>query len=92
MINLKKYLKISLVYNYLKLIILFLILEIWLYFLASIFILFLRKFKKYFNIRFGKCRVDVIGNSIHNLDCYIGEKKISKKNSKDYFFVHGTVI
>ena len=89
MINLKKYLKISLVYNYLKLIILFLILEIWLYFLASIFILFLRKFKKYFNIRFGKCRVDVIGNSIHNLDCYIGEKKISKKNSKDYFFVHG---
>ena len=31
--------------------------------------------------------MDVIGNSIHNLDCYIGEKKLFKKNFNDYFFV-----
>ena len=75
--------------KYLKISIIFIILEIWCYFIALTIIIFLRLFNNYFNFRFGRCRIDVIGNSFFNLDCYIGENKITEKNYKDYFFIEG---
>ena len=91
MINIKQHLKVSFILKCLKLLIVFFLIEVWLFAIALILILFLRVFNKYFNIRFGKWRIDVIGNSIHNLDCYIGEKKLFNINSRDYFLLREIV-
>tara|TARA_Y100000590_G_scaffold360606_1_gene416965 strand:- start:506 stop:1738 length:1233 start_codon:yes stop_codon:yes gene_type:complete len=80
--------------NFLKLkkIIIFLFFDIWFFLLASLIILLIRTVLYSLPIRFGRVRSDVIGNGFFNLDCYLGEKKISSKKFYDFFCFNKIII
>ena len=75
----------TLLLKYFKFSLIFLIRDIWLYVLTFPILILIKVFNKFLKIRFGKCRIDVIGNSFFNLDSYLGEVKLSKKKYNDFF-------
>ena len=79
----------TLLLKYFKFSLIFLIRDIWLYVLTFPILILIKVFNKFLKIRFGKCRIDVIGNSFFNLDSYLGELKLSKKRYNDFFYTEG---